>query len=93
MVPLGELLGDSPGMVALREAVTRLLRNDSRRLPPVFIEGETGTGKTALAHAMHRASARRNGPFVPVNCAAITETLAESQLFGNARGAYTDARE
>lgn len=93
MVPLEDLLGESSGMVALRGTVTRLLRSDRRRLPPVFIEGETGTGKTALAHAMHRASARRNGPFVAVNSSAITDTLAESQLFGHERGAYTDARE
>lgn len=95
MVPLAELLGESPGMVALRETVTRLLRvaSNSGRLPPVFIEGETGTGKTALAHAMHGASARRNGPFVAVNSSTITDTLAEAQLFGHEKGAYTDARE
>ncbi len=95
MVPLAELLGESAGMVALRETVTRLLRTASagRRLPPVFIEGETGTGKTALAHAMHRASARRDRPFIAVNSSAIPDTLAESQLFGHERGAFTDARE
>jgi transcriptional regulator with AAA-type ATPase domain/tetratricopeptide (TPR) repeat protein len=95
MVPLAELLGESPGMVALREKVTRLLQNpsDGRRLPSVFIEGETGTGKSALARLMHAASPRRDGPFIAVNSAAIPETLVESHLFGNTRGAYTDAKE
>jgi DNA-binding NtrC family response regulator/tetratricopeptide (TPR) repeat protein/class 3 adenylate cyclase len=95
MVPLTELLGESPAWVALRGTVNRLLRtaSDGRRPPPVFIEGETGTGKTALAHALHRASARRDGPFVAVNSSAITDTLAEAQLFGHERGAFTDARE
>jgi len=95
MVLLAKLLGDSPGMVALRDKVTRLLENPSegRRLPPVFIEGETGTGKTALARAMHEASGRSSGPFVELNASAITETLAEAQMFGHERGAFTDARE
>jgi transcriptional regulator with AAA-type ATPase domain/tetratricopeptide (TPR) repeat protein len=80
-------------MVALREGVTRLLEAAAgRRLPYVFIEGETGTGKTELARALHTASGRK-GPFVHVNCAAITETIAEGELYGRERGAYTDARE
>ena len=95
MKAFGELLGESPGMVALRDKVARLLENQSegRRLPPVFIQGETGTGKTILARSLHRASARRDGPFVELNSNAVTETLAGREMFGVERGAYTDARE
>jgi DNA-binding NtrC family response regulator/tetratricopeptide (TPR) repeat protein len=90
-----ELLGESRGMVELRDKVARLLRSFSggARPPAVFLEGETGTGKTELAKAMHRASARQAGPFVQVNCATIKGDLAESQLFGHDRGAFTGALE
>jgi len=92
---LAELLGDSPGIVAVRDKVARLLENPSEgwRPPAVFIEGETGTGKTILARSMHRASPRRERPFIEINCSAVPETLAEAQMFGHERGAYTDARE
>ena len=95
MGPLAELLGESPGIVTVRETIGRLLQrhSDARRLPPILIHGETGTGKGLLARAIHRAGPRASEPFVDVNCAAIPETLVEAELFGFERGAFTDARQ
>src|SRR5262245_3498012 len=94
MRQLAGLLGESPGIEAIRESITRLLarQRDTRRLPPVLIEGETGTGKGLLAGLLHRAGPRPEGPFIDVNCAAIPETLLEAEMFGFERGAFTDAR-
>jgi DNA-binding NtrC family response regulator/tetratricopeptide (TPR) repeat protein len=93
--PLAQLLGESPAIAAVREQVERLLRRQAegaRRLAPILVLGETGTGKGLLAGILHRAGPRAGGPFVDVNCAAIPETLLEAELFGFERGAFTDAR-
>src|SRR5437899_2187997 len=93
MASLDQLIGDSPGLVAVRTQVEQLLRrhSETRRLPPILTLGETGTGKGLLARAIHEAGPHKAGPFVAVNCAAIPETLLEAELFGFERGAFTDA--
>jgi adenylate cyclase len=95
MQQFAELVGESPGMSAVQTQLSRLLQHQrsAGRLLPVLILGETGTGKGLLARAVHRASVRARGPFVPVNCAAIPDTLLEAELFGFERGAFTDARQ
>ncbi len=95
MALLPELVGESPDIVAIKERIGRLVARASevRRLPPVLIQGETGSGKGLVARALHRAGPRSGGPFVDVNCAAIPETLLEAEMFGFERGAFTDARQ
>src|SRR5262245_65813214 len=79
VITLFGLLGESPEILALRERAGRLLQRWSaaRRPPPVFIQGETGTGKGLLARLLHRASPRTNEPFISVNCAAVPELEAK----------------
>jgi transcriptional regulator with GAF, ATPase, and Fis domain len=83
------LIGESPAIDALRSIIRRVADTDLA----VLILGENGTGKEVVAQSIHYLSRRRDQPFIPVNCAAIPETLAESELFGHEKGAFTDARE
>ncbi|MEM7350466.1 MAG: sigma-54 dependent transcriptional regulator [Acidobacteriota bacterium] len=83
------LIGQSPLMCQLYEVVDNAAPTDVSAL----ILGETGTGKELVARAMHQASRRRNGPFIPVNAASIPRELIESSLFGHARGAFTGAHQ
>ncbi|MDH4349573.1 MAG: sigma-54 dependent transcriptional regulator [Gemmatimonadota bacterium] len=82
------IAGESP---LLRKELTRAARLAPHRNASALILGETGTGKEVMARAIHMSGPRRDGPFVPVNCSALPEQLAESELFGHERGAFTDA--
>ncbi|HUG67022.1 MAG TPA: sigma-54 dependent transcriptional regulator [Pirellulaceae bacterium] len=84
----GEMLGDSPAMHHLYDQLARVADSESS----ILLTGESGTGKELVARSIHQRSRRAKAPFVPVNCAAIPETLLESELFGHAKGAFTDAR-
>jgi two-component system NtrC family response regulator len=82
------------GIIATSPEMLRVLRNVEKLAPTdvaVLLLGESGTGKELLAHAIHKLSPRAGGPFVPINCAAIPETLLESELFGHEKGAFTGA--
>jgi two-component system, NtrC family, response regulator HydG len=86
-VGLGSLVAESPAMLEVFDVASRVADAET----PILITGETGTGKTALARAIHATSARAAMPFVAVNCASLPETLLESELFGHLKGAFTGA--
>jgi Nif-specific regulatory protein len=83
------LVGDSPAIQAVRSTVQRVAGTELT----ILILGENGTGKEVVARSLHYGSHRRKDPFVAVNCAALAETLLESELFGHEKGAFTDAHE
>ncbi|MDZ7814999.1 MAG: sigma-54-dependent Fis family transcriptional regulator [Planctomycetota bacterium] len=85
----GKLVGRHSSMKSLDKMIQKVAPLDST----VLVTGETGTGKELVARALHERSSRANGPFVPVNCAAISESLVESELFGHEKGAFTGATQ
>ena len=84
-----EMVGNSAGIVRVKELIARVAATDSR----VLITGESGTGKELVAGAIHTQSARRDKPFIRVNCAAIPKDLVESEMFGHEKGAFTGATD
>ncbi|MCF6249309.1 MAG: sigma 54-interacting transcriptional regulator [Desulfobacula sp.] len=87
--PLSSILGESYQIVKIKKNISKL----SKSLSTVLITGETGTGKGLLAKVIHQTSVRSKGPFVPLNCTSIPETLFESELFGYEEGAFTGAKK
>ena len=86
-LPETEMIGSSASMIEIYKTVSRVAPTGAS----VLIQGETGTGKELVANAIHFNSARRNGPFIKVSCAALPDTLIESELFGYEKGAFTGA--
>ena len=86
---LDDIIGQSGTMEKVHDLLNRVADSDTT----VLVTGESGTGKELVAKALHRRSPRAKGPFVAINCAAMPESLLESELFGHTRGAFTDARQ
>jgi DNA-binding NtrC family response regulator len=85
--PMPSIIGSSPAMQRVYDITRRVARGNCR----VLLLGESGTGKELIARAIHQLSPRANGPYVRVNCGALSESLLESELFGHVRGAFTGA--
>src|SRR5437763_5866786 len=85
--PTCGMIGQSPAICEICKTILQVAPLDVT----VLLRGDTGTGKELAAQAIHRNSPRANRPFVPINCAALTESLLESELFGHERGAFTGA--
>jgi DNA-binding NtrC family response regulator len=86
---LPNIIATDPKMIAVLGMIEQIADSSAS----VLITGESGTGKDLIARALHFSSSRRDGPFIPINCAAIPESLIESELFGYVKGAFTDARQ
>ena len=84
-----ELIGQSPAMERLKQQIRKVARSQA----PIFISGESGSGKELVARAIHNLGPRANGPFVPVNCGAIPAELMESEFFGHKKGSFTGAHQ
>jgi two-component system response regulator GlrR len=83
------MIGQSEAFRVIEALIDKIAAFDA----PALIEGETGTGKELVARAIHYGGPRRGGPFVPINCGALPDSLIENELFGHRRGAFTDARD
>ena len=86
-VPVKGIIGKSPALQEVLEKVRRVAKSNST----IMLRGETGTGKEMVANAVHQLSPRKNGPFVKLNCAALPESVLESELFGHEKGSFTGA--
>lgn len=85
----GDIIGESEKMKQVYNVINRIAESNVT----ILVRGETGTGKELVASAVHKRSKRKDGPFIKLNCAAITDTLLESELFGHEKGAFTDAKD